>query len=741
MASVGQQQPTFQFGVFKFNPHTGELRKQGVKLKLQEQPAQILTLLLEHAGEVVTREEIQKRLWPEGTYVDFDNAINSAIRKLRDALGDSPENPRFVETLARRGYRFIAPVSCEQENALPSGIPFFASPVVKLPTKLRLHTGAPSPSRPQPRRLTLLLGIAIAGLVAFIAVFLRRTDTNVPTDLHVAPLTSNTGLELQPALSPDGTRVAYAWSMPPQKQSAIYVKLNGPGDAVKMSKDLPRVFSPVWSPDGRWIAALQDRGQIGALVLIPALGGPYKELARVVKADPSADTCVGSKFPFICGIAYKGSVLAWSQDGKSLFTSAKVTPDSPPAIVRVSVKTGEAQPLTSPPKESEGDFGPAVSPNGQELAFARFRSVRTGDLYVQSLSEESSRSGSFPKRITTDGADIMTPAWTPDGRELIFSSDRGSRRELWRVPATGGKPVRLAGMGEDALDVAVSPSGRTLVYNHGHYTGSLWKMPIAGGKGGEPVRVTATTARDKFSHFSPDGKRIAFESGRSGVDEIWICDADGTNAVQLTNFGRGVTGSPRWSPNGRMIAFDSNVAGSFDVYVIPSDGGPPLQLTHDPSTDAVPSWSRDSAWVYFTSGRTGRAEVWKIRANGSSETQVTRDGGGLATESADGRDLYFVRGTEDSGDLFRMPVEGGPATEVLRSIRGRLFTVFPKGIYFATGAPEAELRYVEFATGSIRVITPLSGMSHADVSSDEHWALYPQPAMSDTNLMVVENFR
>src|SRR3954447_2882822 len=106
-----QQRTAFQFGVFEFNPRTRELRKHGVKLKLQDQPLQMLTLLLEHPGEIVTREEIQKRLWPENTYVDFDNAINSAVRKLRDALGDSPENPRFVETLARRGYRFIAPVN------------------------------------------------------------------------------------------------------------------------------------------------------------------------------------------------------------------------------------------------------------------------------------------------------------------------------------------------------------------------------------------------------------------------------------------------------------------------------------------------------------------------------------------------------------------------------------------------------------------------------------------------------
>jgi Tol biopolymer transport system component len=529
--------------------------------------------------------------------------------------------------------------------------------------------------------------------------------------------------------------------MPPQ-QPAIYVKLNGPGDAVKMTKVLPRVFSPAWSPDGRWIAALQDVGRVGVIVLIPGSGGQFRELARVNKADASADACVDSGFPFICGVASFGSALNWSRDGRYLFTAAETAPGSAAlAIVRVSVETGEVQPMTSPPRESAGDFGPAVSPDGTQLAFLRFRSMRTGDIYVMPISEGNALPGRSPKQITRDGADVYTPAWTPDGRDLIFSSDRGGRRELWRVHATGGNPIRLAGVGEDALDVAVSQTGGTLVYNRGHYSGSLWKIPIHDGKGGEPVRVTATTARDKFSHFSPDGKRIAFESGRSGVDEIWVCDADGTNAAQLTTFGKGISGSPRWSPDGRMIAFDSNVAGSFDIYVIPSGGGRPVQLTTNSSTDAVPGWSRDSEWIYFTSGRTGRDEVWKVRPNGGIETQVTREGGGLAAESAGGRYLYFVRGTEDSGDLFRMERDGSNPTKVLNSVKGRLFTVFPKGIYFAASSPQAELRYLEFATGSIRVVAPLPGIPHADVSSDEQWALYPRPTMSDTNLMVVENFR
>src|SRR5690348_615569 len=105
----------YRFGVFELDPRTGELRKQGIRIKLQDQPLQILSLLIRHPGELVTREEIQKKLWAPGTYVDYDNAINSAVRKLRDALGDGSENPRFIETLARRGYRFIGTLTVQPE--------------------------------------------------------------------------------------------------------------------------------------------------------------------------------------------------------------------------------------------------------------------------------------------------------------------------------------------------------------------------------------------------------------------------------------------------------------------------------------------------------------------------------------------------------------------------------------------------------------------------------------------------
>jgi len=713
----------YRFGSFELNARTGELRKLGIRIKLQDQPRQILLLLLRQPGEVVTREQIQKQLWAENTFVDFDNAINSAVRKLRDALGDNAENPRFVETLARRGYRFIAPLSNGQER-----------PLEVLPAPI---------ATPRNRRAWRFAAasVLLLALTALMAKLITTGNVRQVGDIRVVPLTANLGLELHPSFSPDGTRVAYAWNGTDGKNFAIYVKLIGAGDPVRITRDLGRDFSPAWSPDGRWIAALRDLGPEAAVLLIPASGGQHRELARISKAEPGSEACAQGDWPHVCGIAFWGSRLAWSADGRYLFTSCRRTTNSPLAMIRISVETGEQQPITSPPQAIAGDFGPAISPDGRRLAFVRVKGAKIADLYVASLTH-APPIGDPPQQVTFDGADVESVAWTRNGRELIFSSDRRGRHELWRVASSGhAEPVRLPGMGEDATDLAVAPAGERLVYSRGVTYGSLWKMPIEGAKSGEPLRVTANTARDKYSHFSPDGKRIAFQSGRSGVDEIWICDSDGSNAVQLTRFGKGMSGSPRWSPDGKNIAFDSNITGNWDVWVIGAEGGGPRRLTTNPAGGAVPSWSRDGQWIYFGSKRSGSISVWKIRLDGTSETQVTSGGTSTGVESVDGKYLYYKKGTGDYAELWRMPVSGGEATKVLDSVAGRLYTVTQKGIYFAAGAPMPQLHYLDFRTGSVRTLANLSLFAQADVSPDEHWAEFPQPGNSGANLMLVENLR
>lgn len=203
MQATEQQQPAFKFGVFEMNPHTRELRKNGVKVKLQDQPLQILLLLLEHPAEIVTREEIQRRLWPENTYVDFDNAINSSVRKLREALGDSPENPRFVETLARRGYRFIAPVSRAASPPFRGEPSRFPSQHVQFPVISSRPTA-------QKRRL-VLIACTLAVLFAAAGMTIRwwtskSKEAGLETPLPAVPLTGNRGYEEFPTFSPEGTR-------------------------------------------------------------------------------------------------------------------------------------------------------------------------------------------------------------------------------------------------------------------------------------------------------------------------------------------------------------------------------------------------------------------------------------------------------------------------------------------------------------------------------------------------------
>ena len=232
----------YRFGTFELDARTGELRKRGVRVKLQDQPLHILELLLERSGELVTREQIQNKLWAPGTYVDYDNAINSAVRKLRDALGDAAENPRFVETFARHGYRFIGrietPHQAEELTPLPA--------VPLLPT-------------PEGRKIgpVLLGGLAVLIIVSVASWWTVRP--HLPSSrlqLRSVPLTAAAGWESEPSFSPDGNQVAYVWDEGSGRDLPrhIFVKLIGGGTPIRLTSSVNQDRSPAWSPDGRSIA-------------------------------------------------------------------------------------------------------------------------------------------------------------------------------------------------------------------------------------------------------------------------------------------------------------------------------------------------------------------------------------------------------------------------------------------------------------------------------------------------------
>jgi len=710
-----------RFGVFEVDLRAGEVRREGSKVKLQDQPFQVLVMLLEKPGQVVTREELRDRIWPAGIFVDFDKSLSKAINKIREALGDSTENSRFIETLPRRGYRFLVPVESGQA-ARPTALPpLSASPRRRLPW---VFWGIAA---------TLALAI-IVGAGVWVSVKQPALQPG-QSALIAVPLTTYPGSQAAPSFSPDGSRVAFAWDGPNKGHVDIYVKLIGTENLLRLTHDPAEdSYMPAWSPDGRYIAFLRSSpGGHAAVMLAPSIGGPpeRKLTESAVDEDKIGNACAG---------------LSWSPDGKWIAMKDGGPGEELDSIYLFSMDTGEKRRLTHPPPRC-GDGTPVFSPDGKSLAFTRTSTIGVSEVYVLDLNADFSAKGE-PKQITSRHQWTSGLAWTPAGREIIFSS--GSNNELWRVSVSrSGAPGPLVFAGEHGGLPATSTQGNRLAFSREYASdANIWRLDLSGPntKADKAVKLIASTRNEQVPQYSPDGTRITFISERSGRDEVWVCGSDGSGAVQLTSLGAAITGCPRWSPDGARIAFDSNAGGNFDVYVINANGGRPKRLTDHPANDGVASWSRDGRSIYFVSDRTKTWEVWKMPADGGNATQVTRNGGYVAFESVDGAFLYYGKLAQE-GKLWRMPVRGDEEKQVLDAVEGFSFAVLDKGIYFihpAEAGGSCSLRFLNFKTGAVKIIAsiPHAVNGGLSISPDGRYALYTQDdQVSGSDLMLVENFR
>jgi Tol biopolymer transport system component/DNA-binding winged helix-turn-helix (wHTH) protein len=718
-----QSAPVVRFGAFELDLQAGELRKHGLKIKLQDQPFQILVMLLEQPGRVVTREQLHQKLWAEGTFVDFEHGLNAAVQRLRQAIGDTAENPGFVETLARRGYRFVAPVDSGKATEI--------APVATTGRKSRLPWALAGTA--------LLLAAAGFGLW-----FLRPVHHAVP---KMAPFTSYPGQQITPAVSPDGKQVAFAWDGEKGGNFDIYVKLVDAGTPLRLTSNPADEYSPAWSPDGSHIAFCRDKSTgktatasssslaqqiFGVFVsdvdiwMIPALGGVERKLGE------SAG----------CGL------LSWSPDGKQLALADKSAPGEPYSIFLLSVETGDKRKLTSPPHGDFGDRSPRFSPDGKTIAFDRSSSLLSDEIYLLDVTSEE-RPLAEPRRLILDEQPIFGLDWTADGRRIVFSSHRLGSTNLWVTPASGGTPEPLSVAGENAVLPSVARVGNRLVYERLVRDLNIWRVPgpNSSNRKSAPSRFIASTKLDADPEFSPDGTKIVFGSSRSGSYEIWVSDSDGHNPVQLTFSNGPAPGSARWSPDSRWLAFDSPKAGNYDIYVISADGGSARRLTSGPCHDVRPSWSRDGRWIYFGSNRSGDWQIWKQPAAGGTAVQVTKGGGNEAFESADGKFVYWAKGGITG--IWRVSVEGGEESLALDAVTQNLWALTGQGIcYFDLKNPAVPiLKFYSLATRKTALLRQFPRGTEIDtlsktlsVSPDGRWILHTQFDQAGSDLMLVENF-
>jgi Tol biopolymer transport system component len=243
------------------------------------------------------------------------------------------------------------------------------------------------------------------------------------------------------------------------------------------------------------------------------------------------------------------------------------------------------------------------------------------------------------------------------------------------------------------------------------------------------------------AQYSPDGRRIAFGSNRSGWREVWTCNSDGAHCEAVTAFhGNYATGTPRWSPDGRQIAFDSGAGGGMDIYVVNANEGTPRRLTDDRTRGMAPDWSRDGKWIYFSSPRTGANEIWKISSEGGTAVPITRSGGVNAVESPDGKALYYSK-SDGRGDLFRSRMDGSGERLVVRGAAKRGFVVAEDRIYYLheETVNSAAIRVLLLRNGEdlqiARILQPLFG--GLSLSPDGRYLIYSQ-VRTAANLMLAE---
>jgi eukaryotic-like serine/threonine-protein kinase len=568
----------------------------------------------------------------------------------------------------------------------------------------------------------LILATAIAG-----TLWLRPRPTFPPPT--VVQLTSERWAGAG-SFSPDGTQIAYASAGEDGANWDIWVKLVGQAEARRLTTDPAAEDHPAWSPDGTQIAFLRyyagttrglTRFAVGAIHLVSPLGGPARRLSDIPARLQ----------------------LSWSPAGRWLAASKAVSGSDPPGgIYLVSIATGDARAVTSP-KPNAFDMSPSFSPDGRELAYFACEGPYTlplCDLYVVPLDSGLTPSGAA-RRLTRErikeGGGL---AWARDGRSIVYDG-------LWRVRADGGAPPERVEAAAGGRFPSLASGRDRLAFVRPIGDTDIYRLP----QGGTPTAIVQSTFPELQPQYSPDGRRIAFTSERSGSgQEIWIADADGQNLTRVTRGPGGAQGWPGWSPDGRTVVFDSVAEdGNRDVWTINVDGSDLRRITRDPAHDILPSWSHDGHFIYFSSNRTGRREVWRVPPGGGSEEQLTHEGGAFPLESVDGRTLYYLKKAPADGPLMGRPTAGGDERTILPCAHPFGYAVAPRGILHlacltqeAGGSPQRTLLFWDATTGQDRPLATVTAdvIASLSVSPDGRSIVYGGGLLT-SDLMMIESFR
>ena len=659
----GMTQPPRQvirFSTFELALDSGELRKAGMRIALQEHSRRVLLRLLERPGVLVTRDELRASLWPSDTFVDFEHGLNTAIKRLRDALGDSADTPRFIETLPRRGYRFIGAVESDPQEA--SG--------ADQRKGLRPASG---------RWMPMAIGVALLASTAvlIVAVVSGRppaSSATASTHLNVVLTPAEQLLTGDPrerrrpsrtaiALSPDGRLLAFSGRRGDQRY--LYLRPLDKGDAIEV-KGSEGAGSPFFSPDGAWIGFWAD----GKIKKVHADGGPIMD---VCATSPTGSDQRASSDPSVSGEIAGAS---WGSDDTIVFALPLG------GLWQVAARGGVPAPLTTLGTDEISHRLPHMLPGAQGVLFTVVRSTfnwenASTDVRVTATGE---RKELVPKAVDARYLESGHLVYARDGVLLARSFD-AARFEV------SGSPVAVldnimhairavsSTLDTGAAQVAISRTG-TLAYARGGPYPALKRRLVWVDAQGRESPVGAPEDAYLAPRLSPDGRRIAVFLHPSQDQDVWVHEPPDGPSLKMT-FG-GENGFPIWTPDGSRLTFLRALRGPGHLHWVPSTGGQHepelLQSAEQPRVPA--DWTPDGNTLVFVQEVVDKPyDIWALTRNGTTwrATPVVRSpfSDSEPTLSPDGRWLAYVSDESGQPQVYVQPFPGPGTRHPISTNGGR----------------------------------------------------------------------